>query len=378
MNRPLLNPTATQPVGAKPRPHVRGRTFDAATEAIFRQRRIERALPTIRFGCIGASIIFAAFFLRDRYLAPDRESITLTIRLVVCGFFLLLVPVTQIAGFHRLIPYFVPFASAFASACVSLICTLLPSGFDIGIGGPLLVIMAAPAVSPTAMSAIVMCLLGVAIPNLAMLATGQPWLTVFSTNHYLVMGGALSMGIAILLERDARRAFSLEVELETAATTDPLTGVFNRRRFLDLAEAEVARARRYGHALSVIMFDLDHFKQINDRHGHHGGDQVLRVFPSRIDKHLRRNDTLGRLGGEEFAIVLPETDRGAAVAAAERVRAAIAAATIPVGSTAVALTLSAGCAELAPDDPDFDALLRRADAALYRAKRAGRNRVELG
>ncbi len=360
------------------RPWVPGQPFDAATEKIFRRRRIDRALPVIRFACVGACIIFGSFFLRDRYLAPDQERLTLAIRSVACVFYLVMMRVARVERLRDHIPLFVPVAAGAGSVFVSLLCAALPNGFDIGIGGPLLVVMAAPAVSPSAPAAILTCLVGVLVPNVGMMLNRDGWLTIFSTNHYLVMGAALSMGIAILVERDARRAFRLELELETAATTDPLTGVFNRRRVLELAEAEVARARRYGHALSVVMFDLDHFKQINDRHGHWGGDHVLRAFPIRLEKHLRRNDTLGRLGGEEFVIVLPETDRTAAAAAAERVRAAIAAESIPIGSSSVTLTLSAGCAELAPDDVAFEPLLRRADAALYAAKRAGRNRVELG
>ena len=364
--------------GSQLLPWVPGQPFDDATERLFRDRRIERTLPVIRFACVCACVIFASFFLRDRYLAPERERVTLAIRVVACVFYLVMMRVSRMERLRPLIPRFVPVAAGAGSVFVSMLCTTLPNGFDIGIGGPLLVVMAAPAVSPSAPAAILTCLIGVVVPNVAMVMNRDGWLTIFSTNHYLVMGAALSMGIAILVERDARRAFRLELELETAATTDSLTGVFNRRRVLELAEAEVARARRYGHALSVVMFDLDHFKQINDRHGHWGGDHVLRAFPLRLEKHLRRNDLLGRLGGEEFVIVLPETDRTAAAAAAERVRAALAAETIPVGSSDVTLTLSAGCAELGPDDLGFDTLLRRADVALYAAKRSGRNRVELG
>ncbi len=351
--------------------------FDPETEARFREHRIERALPTIRFGCMGACIIFAAFFLRDRYLHAD-ERLTLTLRVIACVFYLSLIPLLGVKRFRPSIPAFAPVGAGVGALCVSLLCVVVPHGFDIGIGGPLLVIMAAPAVAPSAWSAVVTCITCVMIPNIAMLASHQPWITRFSSNHYLILGALLSIGIAVLFESDARSAFQLELDLEKAATTDPLTGIFNRRRFLELADSEVARARRYGHALSVVMLDLDHFKQINDRFGHMGGDSVLKVLPSRLDVYLRRNDVLGRIGGEEFAIVLPESDRGAAAAAAERLRAALASQTIPLGSAAVTLTVSAGCAELSADDADFEALLKRADLALYAAKRAGRNCVEVG
>jgi diguanylate cyclase (GGDEF)-like protein len=168
----------------------------------------------------------------------------------------------------------------------------------------------------------------------------------------------------------------LQRKLEQEAHTDALTGCANRRYFLELAEHEVARARRYSKQISVLMLDLDHFKDINDRHGHPVGDLVLQRLVQIGRATLRAEDTLGRLGGEEFAILLPETGSQKALEVAERLCRAVAATEVPVpGKPALRFTASIGVATLAPDDFSIGAVLGRADLALYEAKSAGRNRV---
>jgi diguanylate cyclase (GGDEF)-like protein len=168
-------------------------------------------------------------------------------------------------------------------------------------------------------------------------------------------------------------------ELTRLATIDPLTEVYNRRYFLDRADDEFARARRYGGIFSVVMLDVDHFKRINDSHGHGGGDIVLKHLCRLVGELLRTMDYLGRLGGEEFAICLPETDAPGAQLVAERIRVALAEARVLLpsrdGEVALAATASLGVATFGAADKDFAALLNRADAALYRAKSAGRNQV---
>lgn len=171
-------------------------------------------------------------------------------------------------------------------------------------------------------------------------------------------------------------------ELTRLATIDPLTEIYNRRYFLTRAEDEFARARRYGGGFSVIMIDIDHFKRIDDTHGHGGGDTVLKHLCRLIDEMLRSMDYLGRLGGEEFAICLPETEAPGAQLVADRIRAAVAGSPVllpsPDGEVTLAATASFGVAAFSAIDKDFAALLNRADAALYRAKAGGRNRVVVG
>jgi len=165
-------------------------------------------------------------------------------------------------------------------------------------------------------------------------------------------------------------------EMEKLAVTDPLTGAFNRRYVGEVWGQEVARAKRSGHPLSIIMFDLDHFKQINDTAGHAIGDEVLKAVVAKLHLILRENDTLGRLGGEEFCILMPDTTGEAAVLAAERFRALIANIdTVQAGNASLHFTASFGVSQLDMENADFDALLKQVDNALYQAKAAGRNCV---
>ncbi|MBI5069126.1 MAG: diguanylate cyclase [Deltaproteobacteria bacterium] len=188
--------------------------------------------------------------------------------------------------------------------------------------------------------------------------------------------GRISHYLAVKDDITARKA--AEEEVARLATTDPLTGVANRRRFLELLGMELDRARRFGDRAALLMLDVDHFKSVNDTHGHAAGDAVLQHLADLSRRSLRRIDLFGRLGGEEFAILLPGTDGAGARLLAERFRHAVADAPAQTGRGAIAVTVSIGIAELDPGDPDPDGVLARADAALYRAKQAGRNRVEIG
>lgn len=165
--------------------------------------------------------------------------------------------------------------------------------------------------------------------------------------------------------------------LEHLATTDSLTGVMNRRSFIEAAENEVHRFRRYGRQFAVIIIDLDFFKRINDTHGHLAGDRALLAFTALVRRTQRATDLFGRLGGEEFGLLLPETCLADAAAVAERLRADCEANVIEVDGAQVRLTLSAGVAAVTREDASLDDLMRRADTALYRAKDGERNRVEV-
>jgi diguanylate cyclase (GGDEF)-like protein/PAS domain S-box-containing protein len=165
-------------------------------------------------------------------------------------------------------------------------------------------------------------------------------------------------------------------ELEEEARTDPLTHVSNRQHFLSLASQEFARSRRYGHPLSLWMIDVDHFKSVNDTYGHHAGDIALQTLGSVSRQTLRDWDVMGRMGGEEFAVLLPETDSTQALLVAERLRQKISATEVPVEAGATThMTISIGVATLREDDNDLERLIDRADQALLDAKRTGRDKV---
>ncbi|MDD5033728.1 MAG: diguanylate cyclase [Methylococcaceae bacterium] len=186
--------------------------------------------------------------------------------------------------------------------------------------------------------------------------------------------GHFLMSRSILV--DLRERKKLERELERQARIDVLTGLNNRRHFFELAEQELARARRYEEALSLLLLDVDYFKSVNDVHGHHVGDAALRALSEACARTLREIDILGRLGGEEFAMLLPETTGEQALEVAERIRRAVAQAAVPLDQGGpLHFTVSIGLASLVAADSTIDATLMRADKALYAAKNAGRNRV---
>ncbi len=166
-----------------------------------------------------------------------------------------------------------------------------------------------------------------------------------------------------------------QLELEQLATTDTLTGAMNRRKFFADGENEIRRAARMGSPLVLAMLDLDHFKDINDRHGHAAGDGVLKHVTDLCRKNLRQIDLIGRIGGEEFVIIMPGTAMSGGMIMAERLRQMIAATPLKWEGVPIAITASIGVAEYSPADLDVEQLLQRADTAMYQAKSAGRNRV---
>ncbi len=184
------------------------------------------------------------------------------------------------------------------------------------------------------------------------------------------------------LVRTAAQLREVSAELDRLARTDPLTGILNRRAFFDLLGVEFRRSRRYRRDLAVLMLDLDHFKRVNDQWGHPFGDYVLQATAQLIAANVRESDILGRYGGEEFALALPESEPAQAAAVAEKLRQAMEAFEFrsdsipPPEEPPLRMTISIGVAStpVAEDQDEFE-LIHRADRALYEAKRAGRNRV---
>ena len=167
-----------------------------------------------------------------------------------------------------------------------------------------------------------------------------------------------------------------EEAAQKLALTDPLTGAFNRRTFLELAEKEIARTRRARGSLSIVMIDLDNFKQVNDRNGHLAGDEVLKGVVIVVQTCLRKEDLLVRYGGEEFCILLPGVAIDRTALLAERIREAVEQASFSFNDKTLQVTISIGLSALSPDGSEgIDKLVNRADEALYTAKKAGRNRV---
>jgi diguanylate cyclase len=208
---------------------------------------------------------------------------------------------------------------------------------------------------------------------------------LFGIYHVRTMNRARRMMfVALMRERktnirlqgeiDERR--KIQQKLFEQATTDELTKVYNRRFFMELAQKELSRSKRHRYELALIMVDLDHFKDVNDNYGHDMGDMVLRTTIDCIRDNLREEDLIGRLGGEEFAVILPETDLAGAVKTSERIRSAIEALTIMHQGVEMRVTASLGVTCGLPDlKSDLDQWLKSADNALYSAKGNGRNQV---
>lgn len=187
----------------------------------------------------------------------------------------------------------------------------------------------------------------------------------------------LGATLLILLAAMALQQVNRGRRLKLLAMTDELTGLPNRRHILEFFERALRAAREQGGALSVIAFDVDHFKRVNDRHGHHGGDRALQRIAQVAQASLPEGARVGRMGGEEFLAVLPGVDAASAMAAAERLRLAVAEADLDGRRMEERITVSLGVVAAGPDD-DSEALLKRADGALYRAKREGRDRAVSG
>ncbi|GAB6097235.1 hypothetical protein JCM14469_34890 [Desulfatiferula olefinivorans] len=196
--------------------------------------------------------------------------------------------------------------------------------------------------------------------------------------HYKKMYKQLSRLIKIN-DRQQSRLSQANTVLEKHSKYDELTGICNRRMFNEMYDREWRRCIRYGHMISIVMLDIDHFKRVNDVYGHPAGDEILRIIAATLDKAARRvGDIAARLGGEEFVLLLPDTPSAAAFKIAEGIRKEIARIGFFYDETTINVTVSAGVASRVPDaESDPERLIKQADDALYLAKRTGRNRVKL-
>ncbi len=202
-------------------------------------------------------------------------------------------------------------------------------------------------------------------------ADGSSFWTLFTVNQAVIQG--VQVNLAWIYDYTERR--NMEEALRDMASRDPLTGIYNRRSFMELARSQIARAHRYQEPMSVFVLDVDHFKLINDTYGHATGDDALRMVAGGCQSILREYDILGRLGGEEFVVILPGATADESRVVAERVRRHLARMPIPGPEGRFHLTSSIGIASVEGASDTLEKAIHRADLALYRAKREGRNRV---
>jgi diguanylate cyclase (GGDEF)-like protein len=337
-------------------------------------RRTHRELASpLTFGLLvgaGLFLVFAGWELllgRPGLVAQTfacRASLAVTLAALALG----------VNGPLRRLPLLVLHAgTAVTVVGIGLLAQVLPQPSLFAAGSLMLVLLVHVGLVPTWRHALAAGSTVVIAFHLAA-ATGGPLdRSTLAIDFFLLPGAFTMVGLVALRERARERAFSLELDLEAQAIEDSLTGVLSRRGFGKAAEAVVARSLRRSEPVGVLVIDLDHFKAVNDTHGHAAGDAVLREATKAWRGVLRESDLLGRLGGEEFAVLLPLTELRQPRDVAERIRDVTSRLTLP-GAAAIQVTTSVGVAAVRAQESLAQAL-ERADLALYQAKRAGRNRV---
>lgn len=339
--------------------------FDAAVDA-----DLARLLPVLGpvFG-----VFILAFGAWDAWLDPARAGLTLCIRvaLVLAG--------ALAYGAGPLLPrpgWRCAWLYATHAGTMVLCAALLPQGLVLALPGLTGALFLLALVEPRPRRFL---LAGLAPALLLALLAARRLAPPVLANTLLLYGltWALALGVALARLHLRRRAFLAEQALLDAVRRDSLSGALTRAYATELAGHDLALARRHRRPLALAMLDIDYFKRVNDRFGHAAGDRALCAMVAACKEQLRASDYIGRLGGEEFVCVMPDTGAAEALACAERIREAIAALCLPTEAGPLRFTVSAGVAELGPEYADWAALLRAADGALYRAKRDGRNRSVL-
>lgn len=315
-------------------------------------------------------VLFSAW---DYWLAPERAATSAIVRLS-----LVLLGALGYFSWYGRVPVAWRYGLVYGTHTGAMILSaaLLPDGLVLALPAITGAMFPLALVEPRLRRLLLLTL----FPSLLFLVVGATVLPqptyASSVLVYVVTLGLVSV-VAIAQGRLRRAAFIAERALAWSAHHDSLSGLLARGYLIELAAHDLARARRYGHPLTIAMLDIDHFKRVNDTFGHPAGDALIREVSKVCSHELRASDYFGRVGGEEFVCVMPDTGQAEALACAERMRRAVAAIRPVTPTGTLSCTISIGIASLEPEHMDFGALLAAADAALYRAKSSGRNRIEL-
>lgn len=344
----------------------------------YHQKRLNdfRSLSALMF--ILGSFFAAGLWEWDYITDPIGASDTLYLRLLYCPLYLAIGFAFRRVQSYRAMALIAVGGVLFSELLLVLIFNRLDTGMTYGIGGfmfyPLISFIGFQGFSirVTALYSV----LYAAIPHL--LAVTHVAIG-FQHVHYAVLiwpAAFLTVLGHLAATQSYRQRYESELALQRASNTDAMTGVANRRSFIPLIHQEMLRCQRFERPLSLMMLDIDHFKSINDTYGHPTGDNVICKLAEVCCMESRQIDKVARLGGEEFAILLPETDLSFALAVAERIRLAVEALAMrSIDNREFRFTVSIGVAEYQTDNASIEQLLSAADAALYRAKNAGRNQV---
>lgn len=267
---------------------------------------------------------------------------------------------------------------AISAGTIAWALALLDHGFLVGLSGLIIAVIGAAYSAIDRRDVLVLFLPPLLLTLAIMALAGVERFVFINATCFLALTLVVGWLLAAVLEQSYRRSYKLEQALLRESRVDSLTGVDNRRSLEEQARGALSLCQRQGQPLSVLMIDLDHFKAVNDLHGHLAGDKVLIAVASICRALMRESDRFGRWGGEEFLAILPDTSAAQARALAERIRAAIQVAQLDVEEAVVRITASVGVAggEVPADlAAHWTALIREADDAMYRAKAGGRNQV---
>ena len=353
-------------------------TFSLELEREYQAARFAEYAALSRNVAIAGALLTLGLWLRDYADDPIGAHTTLAWRLLMASS-VALYAFSLAVDVRRRLKLVAGYVAVLVIEFVVLeIWARLSGGYRAGFPGYMYIYLLTPLVLlPFSLRESVWVLLMVpVVPNLQVVLGIAPGFPLLAFNALMWPACVIVIFAQRQFDQLLRELFTSRRQLAELATRDPLTGLGNRRYFMERAEALCGLARRHHRDLCALVFDIDHFKAINDRHGHAAGDDVLKLVGATLARGLRSGDICGRTGGEEFAAVLPETSLAQAMQTAERLRRTIAEMPVPSShvSEPLRVTLSVGVAAFSASE-SLDEMLARADKNLYEAKRTGRNRV---
>jgi diguanylate cyclase (GGDEF)-like protein len=353
---------------------------DAPPDGGFREYRIALIHASNKAAYLHVAALVLAFNAWDWFVDPRHATAALGVRAIGAALIVATGLYAHTAG-AALAPLFAKVRLLVTAAAISIALALLDDGFLVGISG-LAIAMIGAAYSAIDKRDVLVLFGPPLLLSLAVMAIdGVDRFVFINAACFLVLSMAVAWLLAGMLGASYYKAYTLEHALLRESRIDALTGVLNRRALEEQGKAALSLCQRHGQPFSVLMVDIDFFKDINDRYGHPVGDQVLNALAGQGRKLTRGSDRYGRWGGEEFLAVLPETPVALATSLAERMRTQIASCGFDFGGDTQRVTVSIGVAgadllEWTDTDETWSLLVKAADDAMYRAKAAGRNRVE--
>ena len=345
-------------------------------EAEFRESRVQSLISVNLNTFWSIGIIIIAFGLWDYYADPAHWWRAFSVRLIGSAIVTATGLFQNLPGRARALLPLSKLRLVVAAISSIIAASMLDRGYGFGVAGLVVIFLTGPYVAIDSRDLLRMNVAALAATVVTLFFLPIDQFEVVGTIVFLTLSVVVSTLLGRVLEASNRRAFALEIEQLRDARTDHLTGLDNRRAMQERGRREVKLSARTGAPVSVILCDLDHFKNINDEYGHEAGDEALVTVAQVLRAALRESDALGRWGGEEFIAVLPATTAAGAGDVAERMRLAIEATTFDDLDHSATISLGVATSQDVNDPTlEWDLLIKEADQRLYRAKREGRNRV---